>query len=255
MKLLQQARLSKPPIRNTILSMAWNGGGRLLKDVEKDNYNRNAVHIASYRGHVNWIKNAINTSDQKDLFLATDTRGWNALHYAVQNSEENNEQVVQLLLDYVPTLGTQRDQNGLIPYHVAAAATTTSSSSNIRKYLPKDNNICFWLTQYIMFFFMVILSGWIIPPIMLIASAMSAPFSAVLSKSPTVSRKWILLSTIAFFVVVTFAVCTILFHGTIWAISGLVGCLSLYILFAMYRSMKDISMNLMKHNLMNLTSF
>ena len=247
MKLLQQARLSKPPIRNTALSMAWNGGGRLSKDVEQDNYNRNAVHIASYRGHVNWIKQAINTSDQKDLFLATDTRGWNALHYAVQNSEENNEQVVQLLLDYVPTLGTQRDQNGLIPYHVAAAATTTSSSSNIRKYLPKDNNICFWLTQYIMFFFMVILSGWIIPPIMLIASAMSAPFSAVLSKSPMVSRKWILLSTIAFLVVVTFAVCTILFHGTIWAISGLVGCLSLYILFAMYRSMKDISMNLVKH--------
>ena len=25
--------------------MAWNGGGRLLKDVEQDNYNRNAVHI------------------------------------------------------------------------------------------------------------------------------------------------------------------------------------------------------------------
>ena len=56
MKLLQQARLSKPPITNTTLSMAWNGGGRLLKDVEQDNYNRNAVHIASYRGHVNWIK-------------------------------------------------------------------------------------------------------------------------------------------------------------------------------------------------------
>ena len=54
-------------------------------------------------------------------------------------------------------------------------------------------------------------------------------------------------NSVSCIIVVTFAVCAILFHGTIWAISGLVGCLSLYILFAMYRSMKDISMNLVKH--------
>ena len=62
-----------------------------------------------------------------------------------------------------------------------------------------------------------------------------------------VSTKWISLSTVAFLVVVGLAFCTVFFHGAVWAISGLVGCLSIYMLWAMYRSTKDISMNLVKH--------
>jgi len=94
---------------------------------------------------------------------------------------------------------------------------------------------------------MAVLTGWLIPPILLLASAMHSPYSAVLSKSPMVSTKWILLSTVAFLVVVGLAFCTVFFHGAVWAISGLVGCLSIYMLWAMYRSTKDISMNLVKH--------
>ena len=116
-----------------------------------DKFGRTPLHLCAISGNLTMVKNFFEMG--ADIYQVDTKDGWSPLHYAVQNSEENNEQVVQLLLDYVPTLGTQRDQNGLIPYHVAAA-TTTTSSSNIRKYLPKDNNICFWLTQYIMFFFL-----------------------------------------------------------------------------------------------------
>ena len=51
----------------------------------------------------------------------------------------------------------------------------------------------------------------------------------------------------AFLVVVGLAFCTVFFHGAVWAIYGLVGCLSMYMFWAMYRSTKDISMNLVKH--------
>ena len=139
MNRFQDARLSKPPFTNTTLTMAWNGGGTLLKDVEHDNYNRNAVHIASYRGHADWLKKAIQTN-QKELLLATDTRGWNALHYAVQNP--HHQDVSKLLLEYAPVLGKQRDVDGLLPYHIAVSG---------RSHLPKDTNLCFWFTQYIYF--------------------------------------------------------------------------------------------------------
>ena len=95
---------------------------------------------------------------------------------------------IDILYDYYKRNMSLTEDEAIALFNKAQAKNDQGDYKGIRKYLPKDNNICFWLTQYIMFFFMVILSGWIIPPIMLIASAMSAPFSAVLSKSPITRR-------------------------------------------------------------------
>ena len=236
MKLLRGARLSPPAFTNTTLCMAWNGGGTLLDSVEQDNYRRTPVHLASYRGKHEWLKRAFQKTDS-GMFRLTDSRGWNPLHYAVQNPE--NADTVVLLMEFSPGYALQRDRDGLLPYDVAA--------SELKRLLPKGS-ACFWTAQGLSFAVMTALTGWVVPPVVLLASVLSEPFSAALSKSPRKvgEFKWLAAGTVAYATVAGLVVCVV-HGGAPWALPGLAGCLSVYMLWAMSRSFNDVSMNLVKH--------
>jgi hypothetical protein len=94
----------------------------------------------------------------------------------------------------------------------------------------------------------LILLGTFAAPVALVASVLSEPFSAALSKSPKkLTQRWMVLAALAFAVVLALAACVVVWNAPLWTLGSLGGCLTLYMVWTMFRAAKDVSMNLVKH--------
>ncbi|KAG5224636.1 ankyrin repeat-containing protein [Salix suchowensis] len=81
---------------------------------------RTALHIAAIQGNVNVMKEIV--SRCPDCCELVDSRGWNALHYAVV-SQNSNAFKECLLIPELERLKTEKDDKGNTPFHLNAALT------------------------------------------------------------------------------------------------------------------------------------
>eukprot|EP00505_MAST-04D_sp_SCG-Rhode-Island_P003847 Stramenopile-MAST_4_protein_3847 len=252
MKMVLEARLSEPDVTLTHHSMAWNGGGKLPQDMEqeKDEFLRTPIHLACYRGHVEWLKSALEEDrDAEHPIFFVDNAGWTALHYIAYSKcdEAVACEMTNMILAKAPDLGLVRDVNGILP----GVSAATRNRQLLAMALPRDS-FGFWFPRYVLFAF-VLLFGGIFTPIILVASMMKSDLSAALTKSPQVifsHPQYLAGSTLVFAALGVFAAQVV--DGQNWALFWLGMALVVFVIYTMWGSVNDTSLMLVKHPKMKL---